>query len=171
MAVVDLGTQESTWQGKVSKRRKVLLKWELDEAMADGRPFIVTARYTASLAEKAVLRAHLEAWRGKAFTAEELRGFDLGKLLGAPCMVTLVQNGEYVNVQGVSKLPKGMAPLMPTAPLTLLDLDNFSPEVFATLSDGLKATIQKAPEYSTPGTDAEQPDHQDGPPDAGDIPF
>lgn len=165
--VIDLGTQESTFEGKTSARRKVMLRWELSELMTDGRPFTVSMRYTASLNEKATLRKHLEAWRGRPFTSEELASFDLARVLGQPCIITLVKSGEYTNVASVAKLMKGQQALEVKGSLTHLDLDNFSPEVYATLSDGLKATIAKSPEYTrTDGTPpSDQGQHND------DIPF
>src|SRR5262245_59119957 len=45
----------------------------------------------------------LEHWRAKAFTAEELKGFNLSKLKGAPCHVNIVHkvnNGTiYANLE------------------------------------------------------------------------
>lgn len=145
--VIDLGTQTSVFEKKESKRRKVMLRWELSELMEDGRPFTVSMRYTASLNEKATLRKHLEAWRGRPFTTEELAAFDLAKVLAQPCLITLVKNGEYTNVSSVAKLMKGQAPLEIAGSLTHLDLDSFSREVYDSLSDGLKATIAKSPEF------------------------
>ncbi|GEM_PF-4521665 len=51
------------------------------------------------------LRRDLENWRGRPFTREELRGFDLFKVLGTACqlMVTHTSQGEetYANVTAV----------------------------------------------------------------------
>lgn len=145
--IIDLGTQETSYKGEAKKARKVLVAWEIAQFMDDGRPFLVSQRYTRSIHPKAILSQHLESWRGRAFTEEERAGFDLEKVLGAPCLLTLVRDGDYTNVKGVAKLVKGMAALEPAGPLTLLDLDNFSAEVYAVLSDNLKATIAKSPEY------------------------
>ena len=40
-----------------------------------------------------------------------------------------------------------MTALEPHGPLTLLDLENYSEEVYCTLSEGLRATIAKSPEW------------------------
>jgi len=108
--VRDLGTVKSELWGD---KQMVLITWELAEKMDDGRPFIATKRYNKSLHEKASLYKHLVSWRGKPFTAEELRGFDLEKLLGAPCQV-VIQHAEkegvvYGNVQLVMRAQKGQA--------------------------------------------------------------
>ena len=112
--VLDLGTQKVEWKGAVKYQHKILLGFELcDELMDDGRPFSVSGRYTLSLSEKGNLRPLLEAWRGAPFTEQEAEGFDVAKLLGQPCILTVIHNqvGDktYVNIASISKTMKGMA--------------------------------------------------------------
>ncbi len=110
--VVDLGIVESTFSGKAKKQHKIRIVWQIDEDMPDGKPFLVSQRYTLSLHEKAGLRKDLESWRGRPFTEEELEGFDVETVIGAPCLLSIVQNANggnvYANVRGVMKLPRGM---------------------------------------------------------------
>src|SRR6185295_3766959 len=79
--VVDLGIVDT----KFGKKEQIRLCWELDPATAgtldDGRRFLIQKTYTPSLLEKAALNKDLKAWRGRAFTAEELAGFDLDNVL------------------------------------------------------------------------------------------
>jgi hypothetical protein len=49
----------------------------------DRAPFLVSKRYTLILNEKGNLRPMLEAWRGRKFAPQELKGFDLERLLGS----------------------------------------------------------------------------------------
>jgi hypothetical protein len=130
------------------------VSWELaDEKMDDGEPFSIHQRYTFSLHEKAKLRADLESWRGKSFDEQELEAFDLEVLLGKPCLVTIVHeaggNGKtYANVKSVAKLPKNMpAPSAPANVPHSFTLASPDWSVFDGLSDGLKDTIRKSPEY------------------------
>lgn len=113
--IVDLGTLEVTYGGKTKKQHKVRVVWQIAEVMADNKPYIVQKRYTLSLHEKAGLRKDLESWRGRAFTQEELQGFDLEKLLSVPCFLNVLQvvkEGEtWSNVASIMRLPKGMEPL------------------------------------------------------------
>ncbi len=146
--IIDLGTQETTWQGKPKKARKVMLAFELDQPMADGRPFLQASRFTASIHEKSALGQLLEGWRGKAFSDEERDGFDLQGVLGKTCLLSLVQEGEYVNIKSAAKLMLGMQPMTPAGDLLHLDLDNFNPSVLAKLSPKLQETIGKSPEYA-----------------------
>jgi hypothetical protein len=119
--VVDLGNQETSYQGQTKTKHQVWLRWELPQERIewtdkDGNekegPMSLGRTYTCSLSEKANLRKDLEGWRGKAFSQEELEGFDLFNLLGVPCQVTVTHreaNGKtYANVTGVAGWPKAV---------------------------------------------------------------
>jgi len=112
--VIDLGLLPTPW----GEKQKVELRWQLEATQETGPRFMVTNRYTLSLNEKATLRQHLEAWRGKRFTKEELEGFDLEKLLGVNCQLQVVhtlsdQGRTFANVQAIVPLGKGMVKLRP----------------------------------------------------------
>lgn len=111
--VADLGIQETTFKGDSKSQHKVYLRWEVpDERVTyekDGReieaPLSIGSVYTLSLSEKANLRKILENWRGKVFTPEELRGFDITTVAGKACQI-MVQHQEsggktYANITGV----------------------------------------------------------------------
>ena len=94
--IVDMGTTERDYQGTKSKKTRVHITFEVAEAldpnnnetlMPDGRPFVVSKTYTASLYEMAALRKDLQSWRGKSFTEEELKGFDITNLLGCTARI------------------------------------------------------------------------------------
>lgn len=89
--VVDMGMQEG-FQGKM--QHKLVILWELDVRRTQGEfanaRFLASKTYTASIGEKATLRKDLESWRGRAFTAEELEGFDVEKIVGANCQLNMV---------------------------------------------------------------------------------
>jgi hypothetical protein len=97
--VVDLGTQATDFGPK----RKVLIGWELPQITRtyDGQaePAIVSKFFTACLSEKSNLRRDLELWRGRAFAPAELAGFDLRKLLGVTCLLTICHPTLQVNVR------------------------------------------------------------------------
>jgi hypothetical protein len=50
---------------------------------------IIAKQFTLSLNEKANLRADLASWRGRDFTPEEIRGFDLKNILGHWAMISV----------------------------------------------------------------------------------
>ena len=109
--VVDLGVVK----GQFGEKHKVAIRWQVDVTDERGRRYELSKWYTLSLHEKANLRKDLECWRGRKFTEEELKGFDLEKLLGANCQLQVIHNVSdegktYDNVQAIvphnSKLPK-----------------------------------------------------------------
>lgn len=112
--VVDLGLLQTPWGDK----HKIELRWQIEATRDDGKRHVVHQRYSLSLNEKATLRHHLEAWRGKKFTKQELDGFDLEKLIGVNGQLQVVHNitdqgGVFANVQACVPLGKGMVKLLP----------------------------------------------------------
>ena len=110
--VVDLGLQKTAY----GEKHKVELRWQTELENAEtNRRFQLRKWYTASLHEKASLRKDLECWRGRKFTEEELKAFDLEKLIGANCQLQVIHNitddgKTYDNIQAIVphnvKLPK-----------------------------------------------------------------
>jgi hypothetical protein len=115
--MVHIGTSEEEIMGKKKILNKVRLTWELpdelhvfDEEKGE-QPFLVSKEYTLSMNEKSNLRKDLESWRGKGFTEKQAEEFDITVLIGIPCMLNVIHKksktgNEYVNVSGVSPLPK-----------------------------------------------------------------
>ena len=118
VAIYDLGTQFSEKFGKSS--HQCLVVWEIgDERITfekDGQkydlPRTVVKKYTMSLNEKSNLRKDLQSWRGKAFSPEELCGFDITRLLNANCMIQIIHSKTdtktYANIASIMPLYKGM---------------------------------------------------------------
>ena len=111
--VVDLGIVKSQY----GDQPKIEIRWVLDDLdPKTEKPYMVVSRFTPSLHEKSRLRPLLEAWRGRRFSVEELKGFDIEKLLGANCQIQIVHNitndGQtYANVQAVVPIAKNSAKL------------------------------------------------------------
>ena len=143
--IIDLGHQTFEWKGEAKVAPKVRITWELNEMMSDGRPFSITREYTASIGDKANLRKDLEAWRGRPFSAEELRNFSLENVLGAPCLLGIVHKPSkdnskvYANVGSIMALPKGMPSPELVNPAVKFDIGTFDQKVF----DGLSSYVQK----------------------------
>jgi len=160
--IIDLGTQMREYEGKVTMNRKGKFFFELHGEDAegkqlltsDGKPLIQSREYTISLNEKANLRRDLEAWRGKSFTEQELKGFHLKTLLGHFCMVNIShrQKGDltYADLKGISSVPaiykKAGLPSGVNSTM-LFDLNAFDAAMFESLSDNIKEVIKKSPEY------------------------
>lgn len=154
---IDLGTQKTEYQGQTNHKRLIRIRWELaDERMDDGRPFTISKRYTWSMSDKATLRKDLESWRGKPFERADFgpSGFDTKKLLGVPCLITIVhktgENGIFANLSGVSPLPKAMEKPGGTEnqlEYVALEQGQFDPTAFARLHEKTQEQIKLSPEY------------------------
>lgn len=153
--VIDLGTQLVEWQGQAKHQHKIMLSWELPDArMSDGRPFTISQRYTFSSSDKAKLRKDLEAWRGVPFKDSDFGpgGFDIRNVLRKGCYLQVIHRNvdgrTYANIASIMKLPKGVTVPEPENAVVFLSLDEFDQATFDALSDGLKDTIRKSPEYA-----------------------
>lgn len=156
--VIDLGTQVATYKGADKIQRKVLVSWEVPEVRAedkDGKdmPALISTRYTASLHEKAALRRDLEAWRGRRFTEDELRGFDLKNVIAQACQIQVLHTerdgSTYANVSAIMALPKGYQKPTPEHSTVNFSLDpaDFNSAIYGSLSEKLQEQIAKSPEY------------------------
>ena len=147
--LIDLGTQHGEYQGVPNVRNQVLITWELcNEPMEDGKPFTISHFYTNSLNEKATMRAHLEAWRGRAFTDAECKGFDLMNVLGKPCMLTVIANDKGKSkVSAVGGMPKGMVAPEPVNKPSAFWIDEWDDLAYEAIPKGIKAIIEKSDEY------------------------
>lgn len=115
----------------------------------------VSQEFSNSLNSKASLRKFLEAWRGQPFTKEELEGFNLLKLIGAPCMLNIVHKegtGEkagkkYLKIGSVAKLAKGMEKPKPFTPVQVLTYTKWSEEIFNSLPQYIQEKMKGSEEY------------------------
>jgi len=116
---IDMGLVPNRFDPEAPPVPTVRLLWQIGEDdLKTGLPFLVKKDYRASLHEKAALRADLEAWRGRAFTFDELVGFDLENIIGVPCLLNLVEKtgskgGKFTNIKSIMPLPKHMTKLEP----------------------------------------------------------
>lgn len=164
-SLIDLGTQTITDQHGTKDQHKIRLSWELfgdDEngepltIDVDGKmmPLTISKKYTMSLHEKATLRRDLTAWRGKDFSDEEAKAFDVSKLIGAYCMINVTESESsgktYSNVGGITPLPGALKNVKP-APIhanVLFNLDEPNIEVFNGFYQKLQDTIKASPEWA-----------------------
>ena len=163
--IIDLGTQKTEFQGSIKYAQKVLIQFEVhgeDEqgnalVTSKNEPMTIGKRLTLSLAEKATLRKDLSNWRGRDFSPEELRGFELKNLLGVWAMISVSRsmgnNGkEYTNIATVNPVPPAMKKQgLPQGfnPLGIFSIAFPDMELFETLSEKLKETITSSPEWQS----------------------
>jgi hypothetical protein len=133
-----------------------------------------------SWSEKANLRLDLQSWRGKQFSQEEMRRFDLKTVLGVWCMLNIIDrvgnDGKtYTNVNGLTPVPSVIKQAGLPAPVNKNELFNIGdPDMamFETFSDNLKKKISSSPEWqkrNAPQNSAPAAEYPDDMSD--DIPF
>ena len=158
--IIDLGHHRSEMYDK--EAHKIRLTWELHGEnqvgpgvgnMDDGKPFLVDAEYTLSLSDMSRLRPMLESWRGRAFTEEELEGFDIEKLLGAPCMLTVQHEQSkkgktFAAVKSVTPLLKSIdKPVQVNRDVYFEMQDSWDQSAFDALPEWLRERIKESSEY------------------------
>lgn len=189
-SLIDLGTQLTSGQYGEKLQHKLRVGWELFGEDEDGQPLTIdvdgkempltiSKSYTVSLHQKAGLRKDLSAWRGRDFTEEEAKAFDVSKLVGAYCMVNVTTsetNGKtYSNVAGLTPLPGALKNAKPAAvhEHLLFDLDAPDMAVFSGFHEKLQEAIKRSPEWARIAKTHPEPTMQEsGFDDAdSDIPF
>lgn len=160
IGMIQIGTVTSNIQGAMKSLHKVRITWEFpdekrvyDETKGE-QPMVFSKEFTLSLSDKSNLRKILESWRGAAFTAEEAAGFDITKLVGAPCMINIIHKAsktdptkKYEEIGSIARLIKGMKKPDQVNPSRILSYDNFDFEYFDTLPDFIKEAMKSTPEY------------------------
>lgn len=159
--IIDLGTQTSEYQGQVRKLHKVMLGFEVHGEDSEGKPLraetgpmVISKTYTLSLNEKAALRADLVSWRGRDFTVEEAKGFDLKNVLGVWGMVSVATSErdgkQYSNITSINAIPLQIKKAgLPEGENELLywTIQSGDPAVFEKFSKGIQEKIKSSPEY------------------------
>jgi hypothetical protein len=147
--VVDLGVQASPG-GQYAPKRTVMLRFQIPEIRVeitkDGEtkslPAVISRTVGLSLNEKSTLYGLLTSWRGKAFTPDELKKFDLGKVAGKPAFINVTHSVKgdrtYANLTSIMPLPKSMT--APTLEGEALIYSTDTPD--ATVFDKLPAWVQ-----------------------------
>ena len=116
--IIAVGTQPSE---KFTPRQKIVVCFEIPSERITIKdqdlPRGISKRYTLSLNEKSILRKDLQSWRGKPFTQEELNGFDVSKVIGSNCLISVLHSDRagavYADISGISALPRQMASVRP----------------------------------------------------------
>ena len=100
------------------------------------------------------MRHDLQSWRGRAFTEDELKKFDLEAVLGQWCMLSVVhsqvQDKTYANIENVNPVPatikKAGMPEGVNTPV-LFSIRSANMEVFNALSENIQNKIKGSPEW------------------------
>ena len=163
VSMIHVGACEETVQGKTRKANRVYLTFEVPEVTFEDAesgeelPRKVGVELTLSMNEKATLRKFLDSWRGKAFTNAEAESFDVTKLLGKPCMLTITEKtaasgNVYNKITGTAKAPKGLTVPAPTTDLFEFNFDLFAadPAILERVPEFIQEKIRQTDEFAAP---------------------
>ena len=159
--MVQIGTVNEIINGEQKQLQKVRIGWEFpnDQKVFSEekglQPIVFNEEYTLSMGEKANLRKMLASWRGKDFSVDEAKSFDITVLLGVVCMVNIIHKPAkadptkiYAKIGSVSSVPKGMVVPPQITPTFVLSYDNFDFEKFNSLPDFIKDKMKTSIEYT-----------------------
>lgn len=179
--MVQIGTikeESGIYAGK--EQHKVRITWETPLECHDFgnglMPFSVSKEFTLSMNEKATLRKMLESWRGKSFTEEEAKAFDITKLLGVPCMINVIhktssKGSQYADISSIATLPKGFTAPDQVNLRTELSFNNWNQQIFESLPDFVKDKIKSSKEYKAMTMPGHTETPQSSPEENDDLPF
>jgi hypothetical protein len=159
--MIHIGTVTEFILGEQKVLNKVRIGWELPTELRvfneekGEQPLVISEEFTLSMHEKSKLRKFLASWRGKDFTEDEAKCFDVTKLIGKPCMLNIIHRPSkkdpsviYAVIGSISPLPKGY-PMPPQINETfILDYDNFDVAKFESLPDFVKNKMRDSLEYA-----------------------
>ncbi|MCK5018556.1 MAG: hypothetical protein KAS32_15960 [Candidatus Peribacteraceae bacterium] len=176
------GHVPDTYMGELKIVNIVRVDFELPNEMrvfneeSGAQPMSISKKYTLSLSDGANLRKDLESWRGEGFTKKQLAGFDITKVIGAPCLISVIhktsaKGNKYAMIASISPLVQGME--APPAINTTFIWDyenNFDLDILENLHDYYQNIIKSSEEYKDIVSVAD-PDVQDVPmPNENDLP-
>lgn len=132
-AVVDLGTQKTTYLTEEKLTHQIKIQWEVPALRFQGKddkgneydkPKVIGQTYTFSVGEKAKLNHLLTAWG-----IEDLPNFDFRELLGKNCLLNVIHKTSktsgnvYSIVSAAMAIPGGTGVLQPENPLMYYSIE------------------------------------------------
>lgn len=172
-SLIDIGTIEQEYKGKISKGRRIYVNFEMPTLKASfgenkqPEPFVTGIELTLSTADRANLTKIVQNWRSKPFTPEEKRAFNPAVMVGKPALINVIhkRKTKFVNeviteitnentvlkFNGISSVPKGMEMPKRCNDKFIWDWDvqikNFDFEAFAKIPEWLTRKIKTSDEF------------------------
>lgn len=171
VAMIDLGTQDDSYEGKSKLTRKVMLTFEFPDlletfdAERGPEPRKLSKTFSWKFTEKSNLRKALTAWFGK-FTDEDVKTFDETKVLGKAALINVTHepkkdgSGNRAVITGIGPLPKSMAVPVPQSPLICYFIPKHDEEIFNTQPEWVQKVIALSPEYAAVIAKGDDPEEE-----------
>jgi len=114
--------RDERWGGGLVDRTRII--WQIDQTFKNEKGeeerYQVMQTYTASLDDRSNLYKHLKSWRGRSFSEDELKEFELENLVGVNCQLQIVRNvagngKTYANIAAIVRADKNAEKLIVTS--------------------------------------------------------
>lgn len=157
IGLISIGTVKTTFEGKEKEGYKIRLTWELPNektVFKEGegeKPFVVSKELGFSMHKKSALRPIVEGIIGTSLTDEEAYEFDIDKLLGMPCILSIIidesERGKYVAIKSAAPLMKGTVCPDQITKTQILSFEKWDEKYFESLPSFIKDKIMTSREY------------------------
>lgn len=155
-----LGTAPETIKGVTSMKKKLRISWELPTEKTvfkegdEPKPFAVHRILNESTSEKSDVFKILNAWTSGKVNKDTIKNFDLEKILGQPCLLNITHkistkdsSQKFLEVTGISPVPKGMQLTPAFNPPQIFDVERFDQVQFNKLPKFLKERVVSSEEF------------------------
>lgn len=159
--MIHIGTIVENIPGKGTKTlNKVRITFELPNKLKEfkqgegEKPMSIGKDFTLSMNEKANLRKVLESWRGKAFTEDQAKSFDITKVLGKACLLNVIHKTSgggklYAEISSITPIPEGMTAPSQVNPSWEFNYTPFIEAEFNKVPEWLQKKMKESHEYKT----------------------
>lgn len=158
VGLICIGTVKGTWQGTPTETYKIRLTWELPNELRtfkEGepqKPLVISKEVGFSMGKKSTLRPIVEGIIGTSLTDEEAYGFDIEKIMGLECLISVIHEekqefGRFATLKSTAPLMRGTTCPPQVNETKILSYENWDNEYFMSLPDFIREKIEKTPEY------------------------
>jgi|TARA_R110000744_G_scaffold162155_1_gene278756 hypothetical protein len=159
--MIHVGTLDYEYQGEPKKKNSLWVYFELPNETQTfnpeigEQPYSVNIEYNLTYYEAAKLFKHVNSWRGRTLSPQEIDDFEVSSLIGEPCMLTIVHNNAasgktYANINSITGMPKGMECPKQVNDSYLWDYnENFSMAELEKFPPFLVEKIKSTPEFKS----------------------
>jgi len=170
VSMISLGTQAGN-NPKFKPSFQVVLGFEFPneqiEINGEKKPMMVMQfmnAYLGSVSKPSKTNLFLTSWRGRQFTPEELAGFDLAKVVGAPALINIIheerEGKTREKIASISPLPKGMGMAGAVNEPVIYEIEEGRSDKFKALPEWAQKKIEQCEEWMHPA--AAEPSDNDG---------
>ena len=162
--IIHLGTSSFEFKGETKQSDKVRLTFELPNELREfkegegQKPMSISREFGFSMGKKSHLRPFVEGILGTALHDEEAYAFDIEKLLGEACLISVVHEpgkdgNTYAAIASASALMRGMEAPAAINEAKVIDVNTATQEEIDALPEFIRNKMKASDEYKARFTD------------------